>query len=278
MRYRARVSDGRIRGKWALVTGSSSGIGAAMARVLAEYGANLVLVARRRDRLEALAAEIRDTYQVQVRVEPCDLAEAGAPEKLFARTEGGGLPIDILVNNAGVGHYGSFVNTPWSTYEGVLRLNVDVPTRLTHMFVRPMVERGFGHVINVASIGAYSPTPKFGVYTGSKAFLLNFSESLDFDLRGTGVRVACVSPGGTATEFMDHSNQRMKNAGVLMPADRCARIGIEKALAGRRTVVTGFLNALGMWLLRFVPRAWMPGIAGKAMDFAVSVGDERPAT
>jgi uncharacterized protein len=265
------VTDGRLDGKRALVTGASSGIGARLATVLAEHGTHLVLVARRRDRLDALAEDLRTRFGVKVQVEACDLADPSAPVALYDRTEGAGLPIDVLVNNAGCGTWENFVKTPWDALEIQLQVNATALTRLTHLFVPAMIERGHGHVMNIASIGAYTPTPRFSVYTATKAYVRHFSEALDEELKGTGVRSICINPGGTTTEFSERAGQSISARGqlVMMSADRCARIAVEKMLAGRRNVVTGVLNSVSMWLLRLVPRIFYPALARFAMEIAV---------
>jgi short-subunit dehydrogenase len=265
------MAEGTLKGRRALVTGASSGIGLELARQLARRGADLVLTARREQRLNELAAELKAKHGVDVRVVAADLAAPGAAEAIYARTEGEGLAVDILVNNAGLGSWKAFADEPWETLAGLIQVNVTALTRLTHLFVPRMVSRGRGNVMNVASIGAFTPTPWFAVYTATKAYVLDFTEALDHELKGTGVRACCVCPGGTATEFLDTAGQKLKSGrgGLLMPADRCAEIAVDKMLAGRRTVVTGFTNALGMWLLRFLPRRWIPAIADRAMRIAV---------
>lgn len=264
----------RIGGWRALVTGASSGIGAEIARELAGHGTDLVLVARRKSRLEQLAEELRGRFEVDVRVEACDLGDPDALGQLLQRTDE--LPVDILVNNAGLGRYEDFVDTAWEEMHTQISVNAVSLTRLCRHFVPRMTERGRGYVMNVASIGAYTPTPSFAVYTATKAYVRHLSEALDEELRGTGVRVICVNPGGTATEFMDHAQQVMKPQGelMLMPANECAQIAVNKMLAGRRTVVTGTLNAVGMWLLRLLPRTTYPRLARRAMGMAVDKGSD----
>ena len=261
----------RLAGQRALVTGASSGIGAWLARVLAEEGAHLVITARRKDRLEALAEEIRGKHGVEVRVEDADLADPAAAESLFARTEGAGLAIDVLVNNAGLGAYQRFVDVSWEKHQQLLQVNVVSLTRLTHLFLPAMLQRRHGWIMNVASIGAFVPTPFFAVYTASKAFVRDMTEALDYELQRSGVRACVVCPGGTATEFLDAADQKLKGGGerYLMSAETCARIAVKKMLRGRRTIITGFLNALSMWALRFVPRRWLPGISLMGMSAAV---------
>lgn len=265
----------RLSGQRALVTGASSGIGASLAARLAACGADLVLTARREDRLRALAADLARRHGVDVRVVAADLAVPEAPETLFARTEGEGVAIDLLVNNAGFGTWRAFTATPWEATHSLLQVNVVALTHLTRLFLPKMLERRRGHVMNVSSVGAYSPAPDFAVYTASKVYVRNFTEALDFELRGSGVRAMCLCPGGVTTEFSEVAGQNLKRgaARLMITADECAAIAVDKMLAGRRTVIPGFMNVLGMWLLRFIPRSWMPWIARRTMLSAM----HRPA-
>ena len=261
----------KLKGRRALVTGASSGIGSALARTLAAEGADVLIVARRQARLDALAAEIRADHGVEVDVLATDLAVPGAAETVFAYATQGGKCVDVLVNNAGFGDYRYFLDAEWSRYVDLIQLNITTLTALCHRFLPSMVERGFGHVMNIASVAAYLPNPSFAVYAGSKVYVRNFSEALDCELKGTGVRVICVSPGGTRTEFLDQAGQKLKKSGELamMTSARCARIAVRKMLAGRRSVVIGFMNALTMYSVRFLPRAWMPAMAKFTMDTGV---------
>jgi short-subunit dehydrogenase len=261
----------RFKGQRALVTGASSGIGAEIARRMAAEGANLVLTARRKDRLDKLATELTKAHGVKVAVVALDLADPAAPQRLFDETEGVDMAVDVLVNNAGFGAYLDFVDVDWDRYQGMLQVNVVALTQLMRLFAPSMIERRHGHIMNVASIGAYLPCPTFAVYAATKAYVRNLTEAFDYELKGTGVRAISVCPGPTTTEFMDHANQKLKSGSELamMSAKRCANIGVNKMIAGRRNVVTGFLNALSMWLLRFVPRSWYPFFAKISMDMGV---------
>jgi len=247
-----------LTGRMALVTGASSGIGAEIARELAARGAGVVLAARRRERLEALADELKDG--VPVRVEEVDLADPASPAALVGRLKEAGLDIDILINNAGFGDYGDFAGSDWERQRGMLHVNMLSLVELTHRLLPAMVERGRGHVMNVASIGAFLPVPGFAVYAATKAFVRNFTEALDWELKGTGVRAIVVSPGGTRTEFAEVTGNELSRTGLMvsMSARQCAAIAVRKMLGGRRGVVTGLYNAVGMWLLRWVPRFMMP--------------------
>lgn len=181
----------------ALVTGASSGIGEEFARQLAARGHDLVLVARRADRLERLAEEL----PTQVRVLPCDLGNEAAT--LASRVDELGVDIDLLVNNAGFGNHDRFWQIPESRDAMQVRLNCEAVVTLTRAFLPPMIERGAGGVINMASIFGFQPMPYEAVYGASKAFLLSFSAALRAELRDTGVRVLSVSPGPVATEFQE---------------------------------------------------------------------------
>jgi short-subunit dehydrogenase len=245
-----------LKGRTAIVTGASSGIGESAARRLAERGMNLFVVARRKDRLEKLKADIESKHHVTVDVLALDLSSPEAPEQLYAATEGSGRAIDVLINNAGFGTQGDFVAIPWSKSSEQMRLNIFSLTELTYRFVMRMKERNTGYILNVASIGAYMPVPGYATYAAGKAFVRNFSEALAHELRQTAVRVCCLCPGPTETEFLAVSGQTVGTLEKLafMTADRCARIGLRALFGGRRLIVSGFMNTLTMWWLRFLPR------------------------
>lgn len=262
---------GKLSGQRALVTGASSGIGLELARQLGAMGAELVLVARREDRLNDLALELCRAHAIEVTVIPADLTDPSAPERLFAATEGSGQPIDILVNNAGFGAYDTFVDLPWSSQHGMLQLNIVALTHLTHLLAPAMVSRGRGRVINIASVGAYLPCPTFAVYAATKAYVRNFTEALNYELKGTGVTATSVCPGGTRTEFLDRAGQSMRKSGekLMMSSARCAQIALTAGLSGRSNIVTGFSNAVAMWALRLLPRGMLAWVAHKALASSV---------
>ena len=257
-----------LTGKTALVTGASSGIGEAIARQLAERGADVILVARRRDKLESLAGAIREAHGVRADVVAMDLGEAGAAGRLFEATEGAGRAVDVLVNNAGFGVHDRFADIAWERTASQLQLNVVSLTELTHRFVRVMLQRQRGWILNVASVGAYMPVPSYATYAAGKAYVRNFTEALAFELRGTPVHVCCLNPGATATEFMDVAGHEVPSFGrfALMSADRCARIGLRALFAGRRNVVAGWSNVLAMFLMRFMSRRAMTRAAALFMS------------
>ena len=256
-----------LRGRTALVTGASSGIGVCFAKQLAAMGASLVLTARRKDRLDALAEELRAAHGVDVTTVALDLGSSDAPRALFDATEGAGKAIDVLVNNAGFGTQARFDAMAWPRAAEQLQLNVVSLTELTHRFVAPMLARGRGHVLNVASIGAYVAVPGYATYAAGKAYVLSFTEAIAAELSGTGVRACCLCPGGTRTEFFEAAGQKPSwlVEASLMSAERCAKIGLRALFGGRRNIIAGLSNTLMCWSLRLVPRRLAAWIAGLVM-------------
>jgi short-subunit dehydrogenase len=256
-----------IKGAWALITGASSGIGAEIARDLAARGANLVLAARRREALDALASELRRAG-VDVRVEPADLAKPGEPERLFQVLESRGIRISILVNNAGFGAYGPFDSIDAATEEAMLNLDIKALVRLTRLFVGPMRAAGFGRILLTASTGAYQPTPLYAAYSAAKAFVLSYGHAIRRELRGSGVTVTVLSPGVTRTEFhrvAGHTDNPFK-AATMMEAAPVARAATRALLGRKAEIVTGLVNKLLTFSVRFVPRTLQAAMAARLMS------------
>jgi hypothetical protein len=191
------------QGKTAVITGASSGIGVEFANRFAERGANLVLVARRKDRLQAVAKQIQSKHKVKVDVVVADLAEVGSAERLFKTLQRKKLQIDVLVNNAGFGTMGEFKNHDLNRIAEEIQLNVSTLVQLTRLALPAMLQRDSGVVVNIASTAAYQPVPYMAVYAATKAFVLSFTEALWGELIGTGVSAIALSPGGTKTEFFE---------------------------------------------------------------------------
>ncbi len=253
--------------KWALLTGASWGIGEAMARELAAREWGLVLTARSEDRLHALAGELRDHYGVPVEVLAGDLTDPAMPAELEAATEG--TPIDLLVNNAGFGGYGPFVESELEREIRMIELNVTAVTELTKRFVRPMVERGHGRILNVASTAAFQPGPLMAVYYATKAYVLSFSEALREELKGTGVTVTTLCPGPTASEFQgraDMEGSPLFERLTLPTSAEVARYGVEAALRGKGIAVHGRMNRILAFAGRFAPRSLLPAIVRRIQE------------
>jgi len=247
-----------LDGSTALVTGASSGIGRAFALELAPRVAKIAIVARRRDRLVALAEELRALRpSLEVAVAPCDLSDQAAIDLMLEAVELDLGPIDILINNAGLGHAGLFQATPWPKVDAQIAVNVTALTYLVHRLVPGMVERSGGGVLNVSSGFGLTFFPGMAVYTGTKHFVTAFTESLREELRGTGVVVSQVCPGPVESEFMDVMGDptgRGVPRAVRISAARCAREALRGFARGRPLIVPGRLMRLILWLGRLTPR------------------------
>ena len=244
------------KGRWALITGASSGMGAAYARTLAEAGINLVLTARRAAELERIAAELTNVFGISALTEPADLGAEGAAEALHARIAERGLVIDILINNAGFGNYGRSVDSPQGRERSIIALNIVAVTELTRLFGADMAGRGWGRILEVASIGAFQPSPWYAAYGASKAFVLSYGVAVNEELAGTGVRVSVLCPGATDTAFFEVAGKDLGRtfSATLMPAERAARAGLSGLAAGKAVIVPGAMNKLFAFLPRIVSR------------------------
>ncbi len=242
-----------------LVTGASSGIGSELARELAARAYNVVLVARRAERLTALAEELRLTHGIHADTDPCDLTDAGARDALVARLEAGERAIVGVCNNAGFGTVATFHESDLEREQDVVRLNVEAVHHLTGAFLPRMVADGAGAVLNLGSTAAFQPLPGFATYAASKAFVQSFSEAVHTELSGTGVSVTTLSPGFTRTEFGESANAGDKEAAMpdflFMDAPAVARAGVEAMVAGRRTAIPGLANRASMLGGRMAPRS-----------------------
>lgn len=252
----------QLEGRTALVTGGSGGIGVDIARELAERGCDIVLVARREEKLKDVAGEITGDFGVETDWVSMDLARREAPPELYEEMQERDHEIDILVNNAGFGVFGEFMETDWDRQESMLELDIFTPVHLTRLFAEDMIERGWGRMMQVASIGSYIPSPTYASYSAAKAFLLSWGEALAFELDGTGVSCTVVCPGVTETDFFERAgqNKTIFQRASMMNSPTVARIGVRAMLKRRRSITPGFLNALVVWLTRFVPRRlllWM---------------------
>ncbi|MBV8733631.1 MAG: SDR family oxidoreductase [Solirubrobacterales bacterium] len=248
----------------ALVTGASAGIGSAIARDLAGRGQGLVLVARRKDRLEALARELREGNGIRAETLACDLSNAAARGRLPGRIEKLGLRVEILINNAGFATGGRFHESDPARELEQVRVLVEAVVALCSAFIPPMVARGRGAVLNLASTAAMQPMPYSAGYSAAKAYVLTFSEALHQELRGLGVTVTALAPGPVETDFWRiadwqmHTGQSFEKAvprPARLSADEAAQAGIAGLAAGRRVVVPGLPMRAAMQASRYVPHA-----------------------
>lgn len=251
-----------VGGRTVLITGASSGIGEELARCYAAGGDRLILVARREERLQALAQELTATHGIDVQVMPADLSDDAAVDALVARLDAAGLVVDVLVNNAGFGALGWFDELDEQRQSDMVRVNVLALTRLTRLLLPGMIEWGRGVVLNVGSTAGFQPGPNMSVYYATKAFVLSFTEALAEELRGTGVTATVLCPGPTATEFGQAAqlgDAQVSHLGT-MSAAAVAHQGHAGAERGRPLVVTGWTNRLGTLLVRIMPRRWVPRV------------------
>ena len=240
----------------ALVTGASAGIGRSLAREFAAGGYDLVVVARREEQLVELAEELRAEHGIEVHTIPMDLAEPRAARKLYDAVAERGVRIDVLVNNVGVAAYGRFDETDLDRELAQLRLNVELPMHLTKLYLPEMIERDEGSVLNVASMAAFFPGPQMAGYYASKAYLLQLSEALATELRGTGVSVTTLCPGPVRTEFQERAGMQDTLVGsrYTHSIEEVARAGYRGAMKGRLVAVPGLSMRVLSVLARLSPR------------------------
>lgn len=252
------------------MTGASAGIGAAIAGELAARSHNLVLVARRLDRLEALASELAAAHEIRAVPVACDLADAADRERLSAAVAALELTVDVLVNNAGFATGGAFHESDPARELQQVRLDVEAVVALTSSFVPGMVERGAGAILNVASTAGMQPLPYSAGYSAAKAYVLTFSEALHTELRGHGVTVTALAPGPVSTDFWEsadwkvtgHSFESAVPRQAWITAAQAARAGVQGLESGARVVVPGLPIRAAMLASRYIPNAVkLPGIA-----------------
>ena len=240
-----------FRGRWALITGASAGIGVALARELARHGAKIVLTARRKDRLEGVAAELAG-MGADVRTVVADLNDPAAPQQIYDATEGAGVAIDILIDNAGLGQFGAFTESPIEQEVSQVRVNCEAVVRVARLFVPRMVERRRGWVLITASTASFQPLPYFSTYAATKAFDRFFAVGLAHEVARFGVKVTALCPGPTESEFFDVARAGVMRRG-MQSAEDVARIGIIALARGKRTVISNLTGRSTAFAARLFP-------------------------
>ncbi|HTT30904.1 MAG TPA: SDR family oxidoreductase [Solirubrobacteraceae bacterium] len=248
----------------ALVTGASAGIGSEIAKLLAARGHNLVIVARRKERLVALADKLSEEHGVRVETVACDLGKAASRARIPGRIEELGLDIEVLVNNAGFATGGPFYEADLDRELEQVRVLVEAVVYLTREFSPGMVERGRGGILNVASTAGMQPMPYSAGYSAAKAYVLTLSEALHQEMRGHGVTVTALAPGPVETDFWDIAGWETSSGksfervvpGTLISSEQAARAGVEGLDSGERVVVPGLPIRVGMLASRYIPHAF----------------------
>ncbi len=251
----------------ALVTGASDGIGLEFCKILAARGYDLILVARRKDKLSQIGKALKAEHGVKCTVISADLSKPQAAQKLFQSTQKKNLQVDFLINNAGLLHNGFFTELDLGAQENMITVNMLALTSLTHLFANDMAGRGGGHILNVASLAAWMPIPNQNVYAATKAYVLSFTQALHNELQaaGTGVTVTGLCPGYTATKMMDNPDQGGKlliPEGMMQSAAEVAEQGINACLAGKPMLIPGFSNRITAWVSRLFSKMALAKIAG----------------
>lgn len=246
----------------ALITGASGGIGMELARLFAADGHDLLLVARRQERLDSLKTELEAAHGVAVTALAVDLSETGAAQAVFSFARERSLRVDALVNNAGFGDWGFFAESDLPKQRRMIELNVTALTELSRLFLPEMIERGSGRVLNVASVASFMPGAKMSVYYATKAFVRSFSEALSVELKKseTGVTVTALCPGPVRTDFWETAEagkSRLLKYFLFTDAKSVARYGYNAMKKGRAVALPGFLVRAGVALVKILPGAWV---------------------
>ncbi len=239
-----------------LITGATSGIGLEFAKLFASRNYDLVLVARTKEKLDNISKELSEKNQVKIYTIQADLVNTDSPQKIYNELKEKGIEVDILINNAGIGAYGFFHELNLDQQTKMINLNISALTSLTHLFVKDMIERKSGSILNIASTAAFQPGPIMAVYFATKAYVLSFSEALANELNGTGVYIGTLAPGATRTEFEKTAN--IKGArffeGKIMTPEKVALAGYRQIINKKTIFIPGLKNKVLIFLNRFVSR------------------------
>ena len=260
--------------KWALVTGASSGIGYELSKVFAREGYNLILVSRNEEALQKLATELRTEHEVLVRVITKDLAASNSPQEIYDQLQKESITVNVLVNCAGLGLAGKFSGTDLSTELRMIQVNIVALTELTKLFLKDMVRRREGRILNVASTAAFQPGPLMAIYYATKAYVLSFSEAIFEELQDSGVIVTTLCPGPTRTDFQNRAGlaeSKLFNPKSLLRTDdplEVAEVGFEGMIHGKAIVIPGFRNKLLAFAVRILPRKLVRKVAKKLHETA----------
>jgi len=253
----------------ALITGASNGIGLELAKIYASKGNNLVLVARNVLKLNEIKAELEKQYKIKVLNIGIDLSMPNAAQEVYNQTTANNIQVDYLINNAGFGDFGMFTETDWNKELQMINLNITTLTQFTKLYLRDMVKRGKGKIMNLASTAAFQSGPTMAVYYATKAYVLNFSEAIDNEVRSKGVTVTTLCPGPTESGFQAASAMEESNLvkGRKLPsAKEVAQYGYDSMMKGKVVAIHGIMNWIMAQSVRFFPRAAVVKITRKMQD------------
>lgn len=237
-----------------LITGASSGIGKSLAHLFAKDGANIILAARSAEKMEEIKKELQEKYHSTVFVYTCDLSNPKSAKELFQFTKEKNLVVDVLVNNAGFGNLGAFSETPLQEEFDMIQLNITTLTILCKLFIKEMVQRNSGKILNVASTAAFQPGPFMAVYFATKSYVLFLSEALAEELRGTNVHVSALCPGPTATGFQERAFSKVQPTWRYMDVETVAKVAYDGLKKNKTIIIPGFANKLMAFAIRLTPR------------------------
>lgn len=255
--------------KAALITGASSGIGLELAKIMAGDGYDLVITARREDRLIELKNELKNKSSAVVHIFTADLSLPESPMDIYQYCEEQNIQINVLVNNAGIGDYGLFHNSDWQKTITMIDLNVKSLTHLTRLFLPSMIDRKHGFILNVASTASFQPGPLMSVYYATKHYVLAFSEAIANEVQEYGIKVTALCPGPTQSEFQASAN--MEKSKIMdrfpMPTSKdVAEYGYKAMKKGKRVAIHGFMNKIMSKVVRILPRKWVTATVRKIQE------------
>ncbi len=255
----------------ALITGASRGLGAEFARLFASKNTNLILVARSEKELNVLKNELESEYEISVSAIVKDLTKPENVQAVYDEIKAAGIKIDYLVNNAGFGDFGDFSNTEWERHEQMINLNISALSHFCHLFVQDWIPRKSGKILNIASTSAFQPGPGMSVYFASKAYVVSFSQAIDYEFRKYGITVTALCPGPVKTNFgiaarMKHPNGILKDMKTPSPKE-VVEFGYNAMMKGKSLVIHGMLNKLVANSVRFMPRKWLVNLSAKLISW-----------
>lgn len=255
--------------KTALITGASSGIGLELARINAEKGNNLVLVARSTDKIEELKKEFEKKYGIAVYIISKDLSLLNSAAEVYTELKQQNIAVDYLINNAGFGDSGLFFESNWEKQEQMINLNITTLTHFTRLFLKDMVDRKSGKIMNIASTASFQPGPTMAVYCATKSYVLSFSEAISNEVKELGVTITALCPGATVSGFQAAASLEGSNLfeGKKLPSSKeVAEYGYKAMMKGKVVVIHGLMNSIMAGSIRFAPRSLVVKIARKMLE------------